>query len=61
VSIINQELIKRGLELELSRRKSPLDSKGHSINYDDANKEYEKFILMHGYIFLKELEKLIKE
>jgi hypothetical protein len=61
MTIINRELIERGLELESNRRKPPLDAKGHSINYEVANKEYEKFILMHGFIFLKELEKLIKE
>ena len=52
-----KEIIKKGLELEKSRRSPPFDDKSHSLNYDNANKIYMEFLLKHGVLILEELNK----
>lgn len=61
MGILNKEFIKKGMELEAARRLAPLDDKGHSKDFDRANKEYEAFIVRHGYLILEELNKHVKE
>ena len=61
MGILNKELVRRGMELEAARRVAPFDNKGHSVNWESANKEYEAFIVRHGYLILEELSKHVKE
>lgn len=61
MGVLNKELIKRGMELEVARRSGPFNDKGHSLDWERSNKEYEQFIIRHGYIILEELAKHIKE
>ena len=61
MGVVNKELIRRGMELEVARRGGALDSKGFSINWESANKEYNEFLIRHGYILMEELNKHLKE
>ena len=61
MGLINKDFIKRAFELESNRRNPPLDDKGFSKEFEEAHKEYCKFLVLHGYLILQEIEKHIKE
>jgi len=61
MGLVNKELIRRGMELEVARRNGSVDSEGFSINWESANKEYNEFLIRHGYILMEELNKHLKD
>ena len=61
MTILTSALIKKGMELEAARRLPPMDDQGRSKDWERANKEYEAFLLRHGYLILEELNKHVKE
>ncbi len=56
-NLIDPKVIKKGLELEAARRNPPYDKDGLSINFDEANKEYAKFLMYYGWLLLSEYNK----
>lgn len=46
-----------GVSLEEARRAPPLDDKGHSLRFAEADREYQDWLRLHGRLLLDELAK----
>jgi hypothetical protein len=59
VNLLDRKTLEVGLKLEAARRLPPFDTKGCSLNWDKANKEYQNWLHKHGYVLiLQSMEKL---
>ena len=59
--LITKKLLEDALKLESNRRVPPFDDKKQSINYDNADFEYQKWLRLHGYILIKELLEYVEK
>lgn len=50
-------LLAHGRLLEAARRAEPLDAKGFSLNWEEANEKYQEWLLMHGMLLIEAAEK----
>lgn len=48
--------IAEGIRLEEARRAPPLDDKGHSLRFAEADREYQDWLRLHGRLLLHRLK-----
>lgn len=56
-----RKILEHGLELESARRKEPFDEKGFSLNYEQADKKYQEWLRLYGFILIEKNLEIIKE
>jgi hypothetical protein len=61
MNVLSHKVLEVGQKLEAARRAPPLDAKGCSLNWDEANRKYIDWLTLHGTLLIEQSINALKE